>query len=329
MAKEGGRGRAPANLRLVGGIWYWRLVVPEDLRKHFGKTEFVKSTKTGDVLRAEALAHQWSLEAKARFEDLRQRHEATEDDITTVARWVLAEGLRDLPKLAPGDDPEDFSIIIDLQRDAWGSVLSPRDRNVADWTHDEAVEIVRARGFTLRAGGVLADLAANKIARAKLQVLAIAECRASGDYETQPWDDLGDGGRDPGPAPAAFSGRPASPLLGVVFDAYLAEGAHKWARKTAADYATARTVAVGIIGELPVSDITRNHVRDLRDVALELPSTWRQAPEYRGRPARDIVAGKPPGPKLKAATVTHYLVGLSGALEYAKDEGWITATSLK
>ena len=318
----GERGRAPANLRFVNGRYHWRIVIPEDLRAHFGKRELVRTTKTGDVLKAQALSAPWTLEARTRFEDLRRRREASADDITAVAREVLAEGLRDLPK--PSGDLEEWSDQIDRERSAWASVLD-QDHFPESWPVDEAIEAVRARGFTLRAGGILADLAANKIARAKLQVLAVAEARAAGDYTVQPWDDLGDGGRTPGPAPAAFSGRPASPLLSEVFEKYLAEGARSWARKTAADNAIARVVALDIIGDLPVADLTRQHVRDLRDVALALPATWRQAPEYRGRRARDIAAEKPEGTKLKPATVAHYLIGLSGALKFAKAEGWIDA----
>ena len=245
-AKKGARSRrVPANLRLVGDYWHFRIAVPADLRQHYdGRREFTRSTRTGDHPLAQTRALQWSMAIKAEFARLRSRGAATEADITALARRVLAEGLKDLPTPGPGASPEEleeFTEQIDRELDGWGSVLSPHDRFPEAWPREDAAEIVRTSGYTLRDGDPLVDVAALRIAQAKVQVLTIALCRARGDHDTQPWNtDLSDGGRDPRPAPAAYSGRPMSPLIGAIFDQWIAEGEDRLSGKITVDRRTGK-----------------------------------------------------------------------------------------
>ncbi len=58
-------------MRYSRGIGHWRCVIPADLRAHFGKRELVRSTGTGDRLRAQSQALQWTIEARDEFARLR------------------------------------------------------------------------------------------------------------------------------------------------------------------------------------------------------------------------------------------------------------------
>lgn len=69
------------------GIWYVRLRVPSDLAEAFGKSEFIKSTKTTDERTARKLARATISDWEKEFEKAREKPELTTVDAETIARY--------------------------------------------------------------------------------------------------------------------------------------------------------------------------------------------------------------------------------------------------
>src|SRR6202045_4238756 len=97
----------PRHLQRRGGVWWHRLTVPPPLRPIIGKTELLRSLRTGDLARARGAAVIAEARAQAVIDKARRQLEAQHADIVELSEpepWSLAvEWLLNAEKRTPVD----------------------------------------------------------------------------------------------------------------------------------------------------------------------------------------------------------------------------------
>jgi integrase len=154
--------------------------------------------------------------------------------------------------------------------------------------------------------------------------------KAERQFRANVFSDANDGDRPAPPAPATpRSPAPAAsaPTLIEMFELY--NGERKLPLGTEKDYRTQIRRLNEVIGrDLPVSAITKEHVRTFKDKMLRFPDMRALPADMRGLSVPDILARIGDGPtihRLDAATVNLKCIGMvATVLNYAVNNGFIT-----
>ena len=248
-----------------GTVYHVRAKVPADIRSTYGKTEETWSLKTRDPREALKLVRLASVEIDQRFDAHRallNGREASEDQILGVARNVYRERLQEFERhIARKGSSEDTEIGLNALGDDYDDVL--RDRPISESVLMEIEEILKANGIWAPRDGILGrrrrSFAYDAIARAMMAAVVTALRRNEGD-----WDYVdGDVGITGG-----TTGQGAL-LLSEVFEKYLEDRPPsagvliEW-RSNVARF-------IKLVGDKPITAITRADMRDYRDALAKLP----------------------------------------------------------
>jgi integrase len=188
-------------------------------------------------------------------------------------------------------------------------------RGDLSFVEDEVEEALEAAGTKLVAGSDASRKVSAAFLKANVKVLTMLRQRQDGEVIDTPQ-----------------AAAPLSPIVAVqdgqgitftaLWDTYRRE--KRLLEKTARDFGTYVVRFTQVVGDLPVADIKKGHVRAFKDAMLRVPS--RIATAHKGLPVPDLlraVGDDPAIPRLSVQTVNDKALGaISAILGYAVTNGY-------
>ncbi|SNS03418.1 Phage integrase family protein [Humidesulfovibrio mexicanus] len=306
--------------------WHYTRRVPLDLVQHYGRKFLTHSLGTSihreacDKARAEA--HRLDQE----FAQVRERLAAgaaaqptpqlTQDKAQALAlRWLHSAlaGAEDFRSLATSPTTEEAleareETLAHLESDA-AERLALNDYGMA---LQEAKELLKAEGLDMVAHPLDYSLLARELLKARITFLRQEQRRTWGDY-SEPVPPL--------PAKPALSRSPAPPdgglTLSGLFDKWVEEKQRSKPEATLKDFGVYVRRFIELHGDLPLTSITKAHVRDFKAAMLKLPSVIRLPHKYRGLTVPELLElaeNHPELERLSPLTVNNKVLGAVGAV---------------
>jgi len=301
----------PTGVLRRGATYYYRRVVPEDLRAAYGKREEVISLRTKDPSEARKLGYLKAAEveqgfANARAVLARQARYATApelDDLTPdqvkIIRDVYVAHLleEDEEERLGGFDQSDLNEALspdqlpELPRRSWNEKLGmgeglgriiraeyAQGRPRVFWP-GEVEEVLSWSNVNLRVS--VGSIGWRKAIRA----LQEAWLRARRDIDRRNEGDVVDTPKAPSvAAEACMQTSPSSgqPMLSVAVESWLREKQSTWGNKAGADHQHWLSRFLEIAGDEPLDNYSKADGRKFKEVQQRLPSNWTKKPEMRG-----------------------------------------------
>jgi integrase len=135
-----------------------------------------------------------------------------------------------------------------------------------------------------------------EVLKAQLEIVETQLARFQGDYDN-PYDarfsflaDATLGGKDQAPVNTPAQKEPSGPLLSEVIDRYVKECGVKdsWTEKTAFENKAIYRVLVGLLGDQPITDLTRDDIVGVLEQIKRLPSNYSK--KYPGKTIPEILS---------------------------------------
>lgn len=237
--------------------------MPADLRPFLRRGEVHKTLKTDNSREARKRAHLWEAHLSALFAKLRREgHRMTTDQIDTlVARYLGAK----------------FAEIEDNLALDWSH---PVDRDARVFSLTERAELLSAQLAHFDYGDALAQ-AAQLMPTADLEAhRRLARRLIEAELEALSAELVGmRGGILPRPSLVALAVAPQvapkiSPKVSEVIEQYAADrlAAGRWSTKTEQSARLQLRQAAELMGDLPIAEVTKAHMRSLQQTVPRLPS---------------------------------------------------------
>ena len=271
-----------------GDVYWWRRKVPAKLRSRFVRPELALSLRTPDRSVAECRAREFSTVADRLFETAMTETALTNADLDELARrWFakVMEGWENRNMVRPmgqgmftqddvaSDDPvaQDTTILAGFVGRA-RKALANNDfgpvRNIADGVLEEA-------GLTLDPSSTAYARLCRGLLRAQVEYFRLAEAWRGGDFSVTPADPLfarpvpsaPPTREEPKEDPRAKS-MPLSELAEKFIEAKIRDG--KWREATVRNNPRKLRLFAEILNNKPVDLVSRDDVRDWRDVLIDL-----------------------------------------------------------
>jgi integrase len=308
--------------------YYFRMRVPVDLLKHYGKEEIKFSLRTKDYAEAKRKVAIETARYFNEFEQVRKHDLAkplmkiTPEDIQRIADEFTHDVLA-------GDEAERKSGSVSREHQVAIEVLEEHARPVlaGDGRHDDSRRWI-ARMVHNFVDGLNFKLAPNSEAESELiYALSAASIRVVDAISER---DKGKVVPTPMTAYAAVpnvayrSNNDPSSRLSDVIKKYSLEqtSAGNWTEKTALENRAVFKLLITIIGDLSVSDFGFFHAVKFKETIVRLPANLNKSPLYRDRKVHEILdmTGVKP---MSITTVNKYLTRLSSLLDWACKHGYV------
>lgn len=119
-------------------------------------------------------------------------------------------------------------------------------------------------------------------------------------------------------AAPSISQEPPSKLLSKLIQLFLEvkEPAGKWELKTREEYAACLNLLMGVIGDIPVGNISYEVMKDYRDKIRKFPANMNKIPRYRDQIVQEILKMAVDDP-MSITNVNKYLVRASTCFNFA------------
>lgn len=302
--------RVPNTLRRQG-IFYFRRVVPDDLRLLFPFRELVRSLKTADVADARRLSRCCYLLSEELFAIARSSPAPTSTDIARMVRAFYADVLEEenRRRLVGG------SPISEERRRAraryWAEIADRARKDLAanklDSARQTASHYLAMNGFTAPLSETECRRVQQAFLRAGSELAEALRARFEGDFNFQPRDDLliaelegsaqshgltvAEAKHDP---TSVGTTRPAgneAPLLSRRCDEFRDAQVRRkvWEKQTAFQARKTYQLFVEHAGDRPLDRYRRIDATRFRDLLLDLPADYGKAAIYKGKKASEIV----------------------------------------
>jgi len=243
--------RLPSHLhRARSGILHFRIAIPPDLREHFSTHEIYRSLHTASVHEAAMAAQTLSIDLKRVFTALRQQSMSDQKNAPQAPLTVFSN----LPNVR------------ERIRQA-GIVVRLREQEIAlGQAEDRLAELEEQR---------VRDRAQHERELALVSQAARAAPAAH--------NSAGAGRREP---------EKRSPLFSELIEDYKRDrlAANKWTPKTQDENLAVYKLCIGIIGDLPISEIGEDQALTYVEALKKLPPNMNKIPAYRGKTISEIIA---------------------------------------
>ena len=318
-------------LQQRGRTYYSRIVVPKALVPHFGRSEILKSLRTTHRSEAEALHLEHGAQWAAAFAEVElnphSQGDATSsgchldnDEVAALARRFFLRRMTDLESRARGPadaEAEKAAATQDLQWEL--SSLQSWDNPEASRLVEEAKqEALREIGGEGQIDGRAADLLAELIRRALVQLGATELAQLQGDYRDRIEDRFFRNGEGSRPSAPSHS---TGPNFGKCIERYQAEvlDLRPVTGKTRLKHkALLAQIADHFGTDARLEAITRADCNHFRDVLAKLPPNFGK--RAGNRSIAKIADANRSGKTLAWETQNSYLKMLSDLLGWAKRE---------
>lgn len=301
-----------------GAVYWFRRRVPDDVSAELGLSQWRVSLHTKDFPEAKRLVRLKSVETDRQIDAIRFRHSGkvslpvAKADADRMALTWTADALAFDEALRVGGGPS-AARWLEESVGQYREALANLDIAVVA---KEVDKTLAREGLWYPPGDPSRSLLAIALLKAQVQLLGLMERRLAGDVV--------DVER---PAPAPLTGHHAGPHGMTVKQLFNAYANDRFARSSAT--ASGRKKYVHILATMesllgsdkPIKEISRDDVRDARDVLRRLPMyAGRRYPGLTPSEAADRadIDGKP---RISATTVNAYLMDMTIALNWAVKEG--------
>jgi integrase len=167
--------------------------------------------------------------------------------------------------------------------------------------------------------GVISEISFDEFMRPKLKLIPEAgdtpEDRVQAQVEFLRASGIASAGGQAGASmPAA---KKTSSLFSELIEDYKRDrlAANKWTRKTQDENLAVYKLCIGIIGDLPLSEISEDHALTYVETLKRLPANVNKMPAYRGKSISEIVALNPP--PMATRTINKSLERISSLFKFA------------
>jgi len=131
----------------------------------------------------------------------------------------------------------------------------------------------------------------------------------------------------PSPGRVGRQGQPVSSLsLSDAAARFIADRRESWGRKTLLEYRSILPIIIEIIGDKPLTRVTRQDCRHVKDVVPQIPTNVTKRPQTRNLKIVDAIkwAEGNAAPTLSPETINKYISSLTAFMSWAETEGHIT-----
>jgi len=311
-------------------FWWFRRRVPQDLLPHYlPRKELAHSLETTDYRTACEKARLEYVRLDQEFAEARRKLKAkpaeslSKVEIQRIAALIRHDMLEeDEAVRVAGMGPDYFErldIGLDAQRDMLNTALIQNDTSKMSGLIEEYQERL---GFRLSPDSQSYKELAYAILLAATKATEELWSRNQGQLVETP----------PCPAIVRLAVQPQEALDGELtfsglFDKWTAEKRGTLPETTIKDFRVYIRRFIELHGDLPLTLITKTHVREYKDAMLKLPSVIRLTHEYRGLTVPELLElaeQRPDLERLSARTVNDKALGAVGAvLSWGEDNGYL------
>jgi len=310
--------------------YHYRRRIPLDLVAHYGRKEFAYSLGTSSYReacdKARAEAHKLDVE----FAEVRNRAsglpaqpvpQLTQAKAEELAsKWLQAALVDEERRRTTNTSPRTEEALERAEEVLGGLESDARERLATGEygnAHEDADEVIRAEGMKLAAQSPEHELLSREMLKARIRFLQVEQRRTWGDYSDKVL---------PVPAtdqPHAQSTRPPSGLrLGEAVSKYIEDKSLSWAASSKKDIVPDLQDFVEMVGDIPVLDLDRDHMRTYHQTMHHLPKRRSQKARYKGKTlAQLLVMDIPEEEKLGAKTLETTFTNVRCLVNWLEAEG--------
>lgn len=321
-----------------GHIFYFRMSIPEDLRKTLGQTEYRYSLRTGYLRIARMKANKLSAVVNSCFQQLRRGSEdmgITDKQIQASVKAHLRRAIKETEENRFSTERPLTRKQLEQEEKTWHSLESDYREALAtgDYVlaHDFALSICEEYGLDCTPGSLEFRKLCREILKMNVQYSRWRLRTIWGDYPELDEDieQLFN---------AEVSSEPEttlddSPLLSECLDRYvdykISSGSWTEFNSTKNMQPILRKL-IEVIGDVTVGSITKEHIRDFRDLVMKLPKHHTVSPRFRDLTLREAVL-KNRDEKLdiiSTKTMNSYFVKIGGFIRWMNNEGYLRESEL-
>lgn len=279
----------------VNRTYYFRLRIPSDLRSFFGDREYFKrSLHTPDLKNAQTLLNAWRLKAEKTFTLMRSGF-MTSDQIRQLAEQFFRETLNDITedratgrlRLRNEDEIDEYLDTLAFSTVEFREALACSNLKPV---HHVATDLLQKNSLEVDQKSTDFKLLCMELLRQLIRVNEVEQKRAVGDYGDLPViipDAPHQQESITAPAPPVKN----SPLLSTQIDKYI-EDLQREGRANAnslKEYEGSCKLFLRIVGDIPVTTLTRDDLRDYHDKLKKLPPHINKKKEYRDKTIDEIL----------------------------------------
>lgn len=340
------------------GVYYFRKAVPDELRSMIGKTAIKKSLGTKDVSEAKRRAHSVAAGVEAEFERARatlgapvQSH-LSDAEIEGLAGSYLHHLLAQDEHIRINGDGSD-ALYLDVKRqvEAAGGIVAFSDEDATstvgmsarlfdkkaealEWTAP-ALKAALARGDTtivadevdevLAVSGIKLDKTSDAYRKLCFACLKASVKATEAMIERHQGEVVETPPEPPAPVTGGFSAPTQDGMdLQVLFSKWLEE--RKPPKKTVLDFTTTVRRFAELHGNLPVCEITKQHVRAFKSALGRLPRSLSR--EMRKMTMSELLErlGRSPAPEgatLKSGSINKHISALHTVFRWIEQQGYL------
>ncbi len=285
---------------LRGATYYYRRVVPQDLRDTFGQREVQRSLRTGDYAEACSRARAVAAEVEANFIAHRQHlhmvngdrlERLTPEQVKRVEDAYYAHLLDEDEEERLGgfddlDEPTPEEDLPETPRRTWEEKQETQEFfaevNREDMARGEAGQFWRGEADeVLYWSNVALPLAAGSESWPRVfQALQRATVRAAESIRQRDRGEVAETPQGPSVAPVVTPS--GFPLLSVAMAAWLKEKLPVWGDKAGPDHEHWARVFVATTGDRPIDSYSKIDGRKFEQLVQTLPANWGKKPALRG-----------------------------------------------
>lgn len=323
---------SPSYLLVHRNKLYFRIRIPDDLRRCLGKTAFKLSLRTSYLRDARPKCMRLALTAWTIFEFARRIAGDGMDALTEAKIQELAgKWLREA--LADGEERRAFAHKpmtpdeLDGQLEALSSLYTDAREDLAlnDYRgiQSTADDVLKAEGITVNRDALEYRSLCRELLKARVKGLEIEERRSVGDYP-------GEVSAQPVPPTAPPAVAPAKPkgTLARAIEKYIRDKEPHWRASSRQDIPPQLWFFADILGrERPIDELDRDALRKYLDTMTRLPAHRRQ-PRHRGKSIKQLLAlDVPEGERYSAKTLETRFTNVRSFIGWAEVEGLIDRAS--
>jgi integrase len=312
--------KSPANLKVRGGTYYARLIVPEELQQLMGKKELIRSLNTKDRRTANVRKLPVLAKWQDEFANLRTRRQISEDDFAQATWQHYSEELRydEAVRSMPGGGSSNAS---QHHLRALREHLGTGETVLVHWAADSYIEQNR---LLVVKGSQQYRALCFRLMRAQIEALQRASERDNGNYAGLPSDPI-----VTRPAATAEIAKPGERLMDL-FDVYVKENPKRITQATIMQARRDIGTFVELVGSnFPVSKLDKKAVREWKVLLQSYPVKATEMTIFKGMGLKEIVEANArlenPKATISAKTVNRYMAAFGAFCNWLAAHDYIGA----
>ena len=292
----------------------FRVNVPKDLQRFVGKRELRYSLKTGYVGVARVKAQIIAAQVHQVFLCLRRGgrtlSDLTDERIQELVHQYLKESIEKLESRYYEEDPkatiqgrEDFYRYLGELDSIKDDIIGYLGIGEYSTVEGIAIRILEQNGIEgIQKGSAEYVKLCRGLLRAQLQGIETEKKQMSSGLAEAPDSAPRE---QPLPSPPITFERSKGPLTSEVIDLYSKEAEPNWTPKTKDETLSSLRLFVEVVGDVPITSITRQRVGEFKQTLLKLPPNIKKSPLYRDKAIPEIIKMDVPK-KMSSSTVSKH-----------------------